>query len=47
MVEKIFRHSKPSVTLNISAHCISDLRYTAAIIIEEIATPVVFILEKF
>ena len=40
VVSKILGHSKPSVTLNIYAHCISELQYKAAKIIEDITTPI-------
>jgi len=39
VVSKILGHSKPSVTLNIYAHCISNMQHEAAKIMEEITTP--------
>jgi len=47
VVSKILGHSKPSVTLNIYAHCVSDLQYEAAKVMEEITTPIAFNIEKF
>ena len=35
-VSKIFGHSIPSVTLNIYSHCVSEMPYKAAEVMEEI-----------
>ena len=40
VVSKILGHSKPSVTLNIYAHCITELQSEAAKIMEEITTSI-------
>ena len=40
VVSKILGHSKPSVTLNIYSHCVSELQQEAAKVMEEITTPV-------
>ena len=40
VVSKILGHSKPSVTLNIYAHCVSESQYEAAKVMEEITTPI-------
>lgn len=42
VVSKIMGHSKPSVTLNIYSHCVSELQYKAAQVMEEITTPIAF-----
>jgi integrase len=47
VVSKILGHSKPSVTLNIYAHCISELQYEAAKIMEEITTPSAIDMHEF
>lgn len=47
VVSKILGHSKPGVTLNIYAHCVSDLQYEAAKVMEEITTPIAFNIENF
>jgi hypothetical protein len=47
VVSKILGHSKPSVTLNIYAHCISELQYEAAKIMEEITTPIAIDMHEF
>jgi hypothetical protein len=47
VVSKILGHSKPSVALNIYAHCISELQYEAAKIMEEIATPIAIEMNEF
>jgi len=46
VVSKMLGHSKPSVTLNIYAHCVSEYQYDAARVMEEIATPIAFELEE-
>jgi len=46
VVSKLLGHSKPSVTLNIFAHCVSEHQYEAARVMEEIATPIAFELEE-
>ena len=46
VVSKLLGHSKPSVTLNIYAHCVSEYQYEAARVMEEIATPIAFELEE-
>ncbi|MFH1446290.1 MAG: tyrosine-type recombinase/integrase [Chloroflexota bacterium] len=46
VVSKMLGHSKPSVTLNIYAHCVSEYQYEAARIMEEIATPLAIDLEE-
>ena len=40
VVSKILGHSKPSVTLNIYARCVSKPQYEAAKVMEEITTPI-------
>jgi len=40
VVSKILGHSKPSVTLNIYSHCVSELQQEAARVMEEITTPI-------
>lgn len=40
IVARRLGHSKPSVTLNIYAHCVSELQYEAAKVMEEITTPI-------
>ena len=40
VVSKILGHSKPSVTLNIYSHCVSELQQEAAKVMEEITTPI-------
>jgi integrase len=47
IVSKILGHSKPGVTLNIYAHCISDLQYEAAKVMEELTTPISIDLREF
>ena len=47
VVSKILGHSKPSVTLNIYAHCVSDLQYEAAKVMEEITTPIAIDMQDF
>ena len=46
VVSKMLGHSKPSVTLNIYAHCVSEYQYEAVRVMEEITTPIAFELEK-
>ena len=40
VVSKILGHSKPGVTLNIYAHCVSESQFKAAKVMEEITTPI-------
>jgi integrase len=40
VVSKILGHSKPGVTLNIYAHCVSESQLKAAKVMEEITTPI-------
>ena len=40
VVSKILGHSKPSVTLNVYAHCLVDMQNEAASIMDEIVTPI-------
>ena len=47
VVSKILGHSKPSVTLNIYAHCISELQYEAAKIMEKITTTIAIEMHDF
>ena len=36
----MYAHSKPSITLNIYAHCVSESQFEATGIMEEITTPI-------
>ena len=47
VVSRILGHSKPSVTLNIYAHCVSELQYEAAKVMKEITTPISINLHEF
>jgi len=40
VVSKILGHSKPRVTLNFYAHCVSESQFKAAKVMEEITTPI-------
>ena len=40
VVSKILGHSKPSVTLNVYAHCLVDMQNEAANLMDEIVTPI-------
>jgi len=40
VVSRMLGHAKPSITLNIYAHCTSEYQYEAARVMEEITTPI-------
>ncbi len=40
VVSRILGHSMPSVTLNIYSHCVSEMQYKAAEVMEEITSPI-------
>lgn len=46
VVSKILGYSKLGVTLNIYAHCISEMQYEAAKVMEDITTPMAFEIDK-